>query len=93
MGTAIVTIKLMPDSPEVDLATIQEEASAKISEFTKLDGEKKFDIQPVAFGLKALSITFVMKEESGSPDDLEITLAEIAGVQSAQIIDVRRAFG
>ncbi len=83
----------MPESPEVDLTTIEEEAKKQITDFTKDEGEMRFAVEPVAFGLKALNITFVMDEASGSPDDLEISLAEVEGVQSAQVTDVRRALG
>lgn len=93
MGTAIITIKLMPESPDVDLSKIQDQASEMISAFTEHQAPKNFEIQPVAFGLKSLSITFAMREEKGSPDDLETQLTEIEGVQSAQITEVRRALG
>lgn len=83
----------MPESPEIDLTTLQEKAKSAISDFTKDEGEMRFAVEPVAFGLKALNITFVMDEASGSPDDLEVTLSGMEGVQSAQVTDVRRALG
>ena len=93
MGTAIITIKLMPESPEADLDVIQNEAIGMIDDFTGLDAEKRIEEQPVAFGLKALQIMFVMKEETGSTEPLEEQLATIPGVQSVQVTDVRRALG
>ena len=54
---------------------------------------RKIEEEPVAFGLVALSIIFVMDESKGSPDALEEQLATIEGVQGAKVTDARRALG
>ncbi|MFC1686899.1 elongation factor 1-beta family protein [Nanoarchaeota archaeon] len=48
---------------------------------------------PIAFGLKAINIIFAMDEAKGSPDVLEEKITAIDGVQSFEVIDVRRAIG
>ena len=48
---------------------------------------------PVAFGLKALNVTFVMDEKKGSTDALEADLGVIEGVESVEVTDVRRTIG
>jgi elongation factor 1-beta len=93
MAKAVVTIKLMPESPDVDLKKIEHVASSKIDHFTGETGEKRYVVEPIAFGLKALKITFVMDEKIGSTDSLEQAILEIDGVQSAEVVDVRRAIG
>jgi elongation factor 1-beta len=93
MGVAIVTVKIMPESPETDLGKLEEEAKAYIDEFTGKSAEKKVEIEPVAFGLKALKITFVMNEDLGSPDPVAEKIDTFEGVNSATISDVRRALG
>ena len=93
MGVAIVTVKIMPESPETDLTKVEADAKAYIDEFTKNKGEKKVEIEPIAFGLKALKITFVMNEDLGSPDPVAEKISEYKGVNSAEISDVRRAIG
>jgi translation elongation factor aEF-1 beta len=55
--------------------------------------EKKVAIEPVAFGLKSLNITFVSDEEKGTTDEIESQIGEIEGVQSCEVTDVRRALG
>lgn len=82
----------MPDAPDTDLAKIEEQAKAKITEFTG-DDEFKSEQEPVAFGLKALKLTFVSDEDKGSTDDVEAKIAEIEGVNSVEAVDVRRAMG
>jgi len=93
MGVAVVTIKLMPESPDVDLKTVQEQATKLIDAFTGKEAEKKISEEPVAFGLVALNIIFVMNEDLGSPDAVCDKIVEIDGVQSAEVTDVRRALG
>jgi len=88
MGTALFKIKLMPESPEIDLAKLQEfcaEVVAKVG--GKVTG---FEEDPVAFGLVALIVSLRLSE------DIEGTLVEdalknIEGVSSINIIDYRRA--
>ena len=91
MAEVIITLKIMPDSPEVDLAKIEESATKKIKAF---EGEVgKVEQIPIAFGLKSLNLIFVMDEKKGSTDSLEDDIAAIKGVKSVEVTDVRRAIG
>ena len=94
MGDAIVTLKLMPESPNVDMDKVIEEAKKIISAFTEEDPEQiKFEKEPIAFGLYSLKIMFVMNEEKGLPDSLTNNLEKIDGVTTAEVLDFRRALG
>ena len=90
MGTAIIKIKIMPKAPDTDLTIIEEKAKEIISKSTKsqIQSEK----EPIAFGLTALILTFTWDEELGT-DDMENALRDLENVNSAEIIDMRRAFG
>jgi len=90
MGTALLKIKIMPESPQVDLAQIEKEAK-KIIEQEK-GQNPRFEKEPIAFGLTALIAAFAM-DESLSTDVFENGLRTIKHVNSAEIIDFRRAFG
>ncbi len=92
MGTAVVTVKVMPKSPEIDLTEVQEEVAKIVREFAG-DRETKAEIEPIAFGLKALNFIFVMDEDLGSPDVVSEKIQTLDDVQSAEISDVRRAIG
>lgn len=92
MVNTIVTIKMMPESPEVDLKKIEHSALKMILDFAG-KGDTKVEVLPVAFGLNSVNITFIMDEAKGSPEPLEIKLATIEGVNSVETIDVRRAIG
>ena len=91
MAQVIITIKIMPESPDVDLDAVLEESKKKVIEFGAEFG--KSEIEPIAFGLKALKIILISEESKGSTDSLEESLLDIDGVQSAESVDVRRAIG
>jgi elongation factor 1-beta len=93
MAKAIVTLKIMPESPDVDMKALEETVVEKIDAFTGEAGEKRVELQPIAFGLKALQIMFVMDEKQGTTDPLEQEIASIEGVNSVDVVDVRRAIG
>ena len=90
MGTAILKLKIMPESPETDLGEIKEQGKKGVAEEGGvLSG---FEEQPVAFGLKALIATFTWPEEKDT-DIAENIFKKIKTVSSVDVIDYRRAFG
>tara|TARA_B100000315_G_C14295592_1_gene459370 strand:+ start:276 stop:551 length:276 start_codon:yes stop_codon:yes gene_type:complete len=91
MADVIITLKIMPESPEINLKELEEKAKLEIENFGGEVG--KVEIEPIAFGIKALKLIFVMPEEKGSTEELEKNVSEIIGVNSAEVTDVRRAIG
>lgn len=91
MAQVVVTLKIMPENPETDLKVLEEKATKLIAEFGGDVG--KSEQMPVAFGLKSLNLFFVMDEDIGSTETLENNIKEIKGVNSVEVIDVRRAIG
>ena len=92
MANAIITLKIMPESPDVDLKAVEEKALGFIKVINE-GKETKTEIEPIAFGLKAMKIIFVMDESKGTTDELEAKISGIDGVQSVECTDVRRAVG
>lgn len=92
MANIVVTLKIMPDSPTVDISYLQQQAVKKIKDFTQRQ-DFKVEIEPIAFGLKALKIFFVMDESKGGTELLEKDISQIAGINSVQVVDVRRTIG
>lgn len=91
MAHVIVTFKIMPESPEVNIQEIQEQAKVKITEAKGQVNECKEE--PVAFGLKAVMLTMVRDESLGGTDDVEDALSKIEGVNSVQVENVSRTLG
>ena len=91
MATVILTMRIMPESTETDLAQLEETVKQQIAEFGANFG--KAEAKPIAFGLKALEVIFTLDESKGSTENLENSIAALDEVNSAEIIDVRRPFG
>ena len=90
MGTALLRIKLMPASPEIDLEKIKQEAKTLIE---KSQGKNcRFEEELIAFGLKAVIVSFEI-DESQELEPIEEGLRNIENVNSTQVVDMRRAFG
>ena len=54
MAQVVVTVKLMPEGADSNMEAVQAIAEQKINEFVKEEGEKRFAIKPIAFGLRSL---------------------------------------
>lgn len=81
----------MPKDPNVDFKDIEEKAKKEITEFGGEVG--KVETEPVAFGLKALKLFFVVEESKENIDSLEEKIKEIEGVGNVEVVDMRRAVG
>ena len=90
MGTALVKLKIMPDSPDANLDEIKQ----KTEEILKQETDMKitFEEEPVAFGLKAVIAGFAL-DESKQVDPIQDKISAIEHVNSAEVADFRRAFG
>lgn len=91
MASVIITLKIMPSSPEENLSKIEKESKKLIEKF----GGKphKTEIEPIAFGLKALKIIFILDESKGSTEALEKKISSIKGVNSVEVVGITRALG
>ncbi|MGM5481120.1 MAG: hypothetical protein ACQESE_01775 [Nanobdellota archaeon] len=93
MGNAIVTFKIMPESPDTDLDPIKEKALV-IAQKHGAKGELQSKIEPVAFGLKQILI-YGMYDMSDEKDFDEVTaeMANIEGVNIAEVANMDLAMG
>jgi elongation factor 1-beta len=80
MGNVAVSMRIMPESPDVDLEKLKKEISKKI----KIQDSK---IEPIAFGLKALKLMVIIPDASGT-DSLERDIRSIKGVGEVEIDSV-----
>ncbi len=91
MAKVVVTMRIMPEDPSINLDSIKGEATKIIEEMKGKVG--KVEIQPIAFGLNAVMIYFIRDESLGGTSEIEKKLSEIKGVDSVEVTDVRRTVG
>ncbi len=90
MGFTAVKMRIMPTLPDIDLEIIKKQ----IGNLIKKNSVKYFSFteESVAFGLKAIIMTFEWPEEKElEPFEEEIRKIEL--ISSAEIVDMRRAIG
>ena len=79
MGDVAVILKIMPESPEVDLAKLQADIKAKVA------GIQDIKIEPIGFGLSAVKVAMVTSDDAGAEDKIIGKFAGIAGIESTEI--------
>lgn len=92
MAKAVVTFKLMPETPEVDYESI----AAKALEITKSEGaigEQRSEIEPIAFGLKCVKVLGMFDVDSNDFEAISAKLAELEGVTTAEVAKMDLAMG
>lgn len=87
MGEVVATIKLMPESPDVDLENIKKNIEASIPEGTELH---KIEEEPIAFGLVALNVLVIVDDGEGGTEAAEASFAELDDISNVEVTDVRR---
>ena len=87
MSKVAAKIKVMPDSPDVDLDDLQDKLEQALPEGAKING---FERDDVAFGLVALLPTVIVPDDAGGSDAVEEAFAEVEGVESVKVDQVGR---
>ena len=87
MGKVAAKIKIMPQSPEVDLDALQDRLEGALPEGAKIKG---FERDDVAFGLVALFPTVIIPDEAGGTDAVEEAFGTVEGVESVDVDTVGR---
>ncbi|HLD08915.1 MAG TPA: elongation factor 1-beta [Methylophilaceae bacterium] len=82
-----VTLRIMPQTIDVDLAKVKKdiEAIVALSRGIKLQSAKEV---PVAFGLKMLEVLLTMEDSHGGTDAIEKAISAVSGVASVEAGDV-----
>jgi len=87
MSKVAAQIKVMPESPEVDLDALEERLEDALPEGAKING---FERDDVAFGLVALLPTVIVPDDAGGTDVVEEAFAAVESVESVEVQSVGR---
>ena len=86
MYEVVAILKVMPESPDVDLDALKESVKSVLN-----DGEfERVEEEPIGFGLVALNVTIVVDDGEGGTEPAEQAIADLDEVQSVEVTDVRR---
>ncbi|GAB3423091.1 elongation factor 1-beta [Haloparvum alkalitolerans] len=87
MGDVAAQIKVMPQSPEIDLDDLEERLEESLPKGAKIRG---FQRDEVAFGLVALLPTVIVPDDAGGTEAVEEAFADVEGVESISVENVGR---
>ncbi len=87
MGKVAAKLKVMPQSPEIDLDDLQEKLEEALPEGAKING---FERDDVAFGLVALLPTVIVPDDAGGTEAVEEAFQNAEGVESVSVENVGR---
>ncbi|MFB6296427.1 MAG: elongation factor 1-beta [Halobacteriales archaeon] len=87
MGDVAAQLKVMPESPEVDLDDLEGKLRDALPGGAEINGT---DTEDVAFGLVALIVAVVVPDDEGGTDAVEEAFAEVEGVESVSVENVGR---
>ena len=79
MGDVAVILKIMPESPDVDLAKLETDIKAKIT------GIQDVKIEPIGFGLSAVKVALITSDDAGAEDKIKGMFKGISGIESIEI--------
>lgn len=85
MGKVAATFRLLPDSPEADLALLRKHVEAAVPSGMSL---ARIDERPFAFGLHALLVSLILPDAEGGVDAAEAALGKIPGIQSVEVLEL-----
>ncbi|MFW5921726.1 MAG: elongation factor 1-beta [Halodesulfurarchaeum sp.] len=87
MGKVAAVIKVMPQSPDLDLDSLEDRLSNSLPEGAKIND---VDREEVAFGLVALYPTVIVPDDAGGTEAVEEAFRSVEGVESVSVEEVGR---
>jgi elongation factor 1-beta len=82
MARVLVTLRLMPEDVNVDIKGLKNEILSRI--------RANIEEVPIAFGIVALNVSFIVEDKEGEIEKIEKTLKEIKGVGEIEVLEVTR---
>ena len=85
MGEVVITFKISPESMEVDLDALKNTITEMLPEGANV---QRFEKIPLAYGLKALELNFVIDDKKGGTDEFEEKVGQMPNVASITVESV-----
>jgi elongation factor 1-beta len=82
MAKVLVTLRLMPEDVNVNIKGLKSEILSRI--------RANIEEVPIAFGIVALNVSFIVEDKEGEIEKIEKTLKEIKGVGEIEVLEVTR---
>ena len=87
MSEVLATMKIMPESPEVDLDALKKTIEENLPEDAQFQNITE---EPIAFGLVALILNFIIEDGEGGTESTEEFVSSLEDVASIEITGIGR---
>ena len=84
MSDVIVTLRVMPTGTDVNLDNLEKEIKASVN-------PERINREPIAFGLVALNVTTIIKDEGGQLESIENKLRSLDNVGGVEVTEITKS--
>lgn len=90
MTRLVARIKVLPTDVDINLDGLVEKLKSSLPDGMQLKNSAK---EPIAFGLNALIVDFLLEDKEGQMDKLESAVRDTEGVSEIEIMNLSRQAG
>jgi len=87
MARLVARIKVLPTDIDVNLDAMANKLKSSLPDGMEIKNSAK---EPIAFGLNALMVDFLLDDKEGQMDMLESMLKETEGVSEIEVMNISR---
>jgi len=87
MARLVARIKVLPTDIDVNLDAVVNKLKSSLPDGMEIKNSAK---EPIAFGLNALMVDFLLDDKEGQMDMLESMLKETDGVSEIEVMNISR---